>query len=277
MALFFSLACCEFHILLAACAFALCLLFLQASTQVKRQVLLISPFWGNKKGNAMMHLSTYKQWFAKSLLGAAAAAALGAPALVQAATTSSQFNVTIRIMPVCMVSTGSGGQSNWTSSTSTDLKANGISGEDAAKKATPTPAGADIDFGKHLASHATNVDAESAAGTADGIQVRCSKGTSYTISLSPKTGNDNAGGGTMQAVKIGGITNTDTIPYKLYKDSGRLNAWGDSGTNILTGQIGAGTAVSNTQKYPVYGRVLGTDLNKTPDRYADTVTVTVTY
>lgn len=31
----------------------------------------------------MMHLSTYKQWFAKSLLGAAAAAALGAPALVQ--------------------------------------------------------------------------------------------------------------------------------------------------------------------------------------------------
>ena len=225
----------------------------------------------------MMHLSTYKQWFAKSLLGAAAAAALGAPALVQAATTSSQFNVTIRIMPVCMVSTGSGGQSNWTSSTSTDLKANGISGEDAAKKATPTPAGADIDFGEHLASHATNVDAESAAGTADGIQVRCSKGTSYTISLSPKTGNDNAGGGTMQAVKIGGITNTDTIPYKLYKDSGRLNAWGDSGTNTLTGQIGAGTAVSNAQKYPVYGRVLGTDLNKTPDRYADTVTVTVTY
>ena len=89
MALFFSLACCEFHILLAACAFALYLLFLQASTQVKRQVLLISPFWGKKKGNAMMHLSTYKQWFAKSLLGAAAAAALGAPALVQAATTSS--------------------------------------------------------------------------------------------------------------------------------------------------------------------------------------------
>ena len=81
----------------------------------------------------------------------------------------------------------------------------------------------------------------------------------------------------MQAVKIGGITNTDTIPYKLYKDSGRLNAWGDSGTNTLTGQIGAGTAVSVTQKYPVYGRVLGTDLNKTPDRYADTVTVTVTY
>ena len=37
--------------------------------------------------------------------------------------------------------------------------------------------------------------------------------------------------------------------------------------------VGNGT----TQNYTVYGKVLGTNLNVTPDSYADTVSVTVTY
>jgi spore coat protein U-like protein len=67
--------------------------------------------------------------------------------------------------------------------------------------------------------------------------------------------------------------NTDTVPYRLYRNAARSQAWGNqTGTNTPDPANGSGTAQSLT----VYGRVPGLP-NVRPDSYRDTVVVNVTY
>lgn len=130
-------------------------------------------------------------------------------------------------------------------------------------------AGSTIDFGTQDAD-ATNLSANNS------ISVTCSKGTAYTIGLTP--GNNNtAGAGSMTAQNVAPVTgNTDTVPYQLRRTSATGTAWGNtntSGTTVGNGVSGTGNGAA--QSIPVYATV--PSANVTPDAYKDTVTVTVRY
>lgn len=132
-----------------------------------------------------------------------------------------------------------------------------------------TTAPTHLDFGT-VAAGATNVD------TTSTITVRCSKGTPYSIALSP-TGSSTTGAGTMAALNVAPTAgNTDAVPYQLYSNAARSQVWGSqggTGGNVKSG-TGQGLGVTS-DTHTVYGRVPGTDY--TPDSYKDTVTVTLTY
>lgn len=77
-------------------------------------------------------------------------------------------------------------------------------------------------------------------------------------------------------------TNTDKVPYSLFQDAAYSVAWGDTGTSVaspgndyLSTGSAAGDGSGLAQSIPVYAQV--TDPNFTPDTYADTVTVSVTF
>lgn len=66
-------------------------------------------------------------------------------------------------------------------------------------------------------------------------------------------------------------SNTDKVPYQLSSTPGPSGTvWGNTSLNTVTGN-GTGTTTS----YPVYATV--PSANYTPDSYADTVTIAVTY
>jgi len=98
------------------------------------------------------------------------------------------------------------------------------------------------------------------------VGVACSNNTPYTIGLQPSNGNT-AGSGVM----AGTGSNTDKVPYQLSSTPGPSGTvWGNSSLNTVAGN-GTGT----TTTYPVYATV--PSANYTPDNYADTVTIAVTY
>lgn len=115
----------------------------------------------------------------------------------------------------------------------------------------------DVDF-ETVGLLSSAVDAE---GT---IEVTCTAGTDYSITL-----NQGAGPGATEAVRQmtgpGG-----TIDYTLHQDSARTILWGTD-ANAFTG-VGTGGA----EPIKVYGRVPS---QTTPERgdYSDTVLVTLTY
>jgi spore coat protein U-like protein len=102
------------------------------------------------------------------------------------------------------------------------------------------------------------------------ISVTCTTPTAYTVALTPSSGST-AGVGAM--APTGGVPgNTDTVPYRLYRNTGRTNAWGSIAANTV-----AGTGNGFAQVLTLYGRVLGASTNVRPDSYRDFVTVSVTY
>ena len=120
-----------------------------------------------------------------------------------------------------------------------------------------------LDFGSvdGIASSA-NIDAQST------IFVTCSRPTAYNVLLVMSNGST-IGSSSMKGQATG---NTDTVPYRLYRDAARGQAWGNQiGSNTATG-TGSGAAQSLT----VYGRVAGLP-NVRPDSYKDTVTINVSY
>jgi spore coat protein U-like protein len=95
----------------------------------------------------------------------------------------------------------------------------------------------------------------------------CTVGTPYTISLNAGTGS----GATMTQRRM--TSGVDTLPYGLYRDAGRTQAWGD-GTAGSSTVSSTGTGLA--QGFTVYGRV-PTSATATVGVYADTITVTATY
>lgn len=185
-----------------------------------------------------------------------AIATLGMAGVAQADTATSKFNVTIKITKACTVNAGSGQAGKITSD-------------------SYTVAGADLDFGQVASSSTADVTATGNAGTTNGIQVNCTKGTGYTIGLAPSN-NNQVGVGSMSALNTGSVTgNTDTIEYTLWQNSARTTVWGNTTTGTINVLTDTGTGA--VQSHPVYGKVAGSQLNKTADRYADQVTATITY
>lgn len=98
------------------------------------------------------------------------------------------------------------------------------------------------------------------------LSITCTKGTLYSIALTPSNGNL-LGNGEMAGT--GG--NTDTVQYNLSQDAANSIPWGaTNGSNELTG-TGTGSVDTKT----VYANISNTGY--TPDTYTDTVTITVTY
>lgn len=104
------------------------------------------------------------------------------------------------------------------------------------------------------------------------LNVYCSKNTPFTVGLatSSANGGGNAGTGFMK-----GTTYGDLVPYSLSNVSAGGAAWGNTtgtGANVVTGTgLGMATAVPLT----IYAQA--TNANFSPDTYADTVTVNLTY
>ncbi|WP_107879576.1 Csu type fimbrial protein [Neisseria animaloris] len=181
-------------------------------------------------------------------------AALLCSGTATAETKSADFHVTIRIMPVCTVTTSTGGEPS---------------------ELTSTPSvGADINFGDYTSSHSNAVDGQSAGGSQGAIQVTCTKGTPYKIALTPASTNQNTGIGNMKGL-TGGASSSDEIAYTLYQDAERQKVWGShEGVNT---KDSSGKGMSTPDKYPVYGRISGDQFNKPAGRYSDRVNVTVHY
>lgn len=103
------------------------------------------------------------------------------------------------------------------------------------------------------------------------ISITCSKTTPYTIGLLPTTTGGTANGTGFMISTTAPLVNTDKVPYSLYSDSGNTTSWGNTiGTNRVSS---AGTGAAKT--HTVYAKNI--DANYTPDSYADTVTVSVSY
>lgn len=180
----------------------------------------------------------------KKTLLAAAMVALGGFALNASAdtgtSTSATFQVKITIQSVCTFAAGSS---------------------------------SDIDFADVPADTATT---SSLLKGSSNISVTCSKGTPYIVGLATSDGD--AGTGHM----VGTGSNTDKVPYSLFQDAAYSVAWGNTGTAVgtpgndyLSTGSTAGDGTGTSQTIPVYAQV--TDPNFTPDTYADTVTVSVTF
>ncbi|RYF32500.1 MAG: SCPU domain-containing protein [Comamonadaceae bacterium] len=134
------------------------------------------------------------------------------------------------------------------------------------QKACSVTAGAssNIDFGT-VDSSATGLTGGSS------ISVTCSRKTPYSVGLLPSN-NNTSGAGSMAALNVAPVTgNTDAVPYQLRSASTAGNVWGSTVANGAVAGIGNGVA----QLIPVFATAPGA--NVTPDSYADTVTVQVTY
>ena len=102
------------------------------------------------------------------------------------------------------------------------------------------------------------------------IGVACTSNTPYTIGLVPSN-NSTTGSGVMKT-NTGNASNSDQVPYQLRSAAGTSGApWGNStGSNTVSG-----TGNGQTITYNAYATV--PSANYTPDTYADTVTINVTY
>lgn len=121
-------------------------------------------------------------------------------------------------------------------------------------------------------SYANNITFSAAKATDRNVTakgtlgVACTNSTPYTIGLQPSNGNT-AGYGVLK----GTGTNQDKVPYQLSSTPGPTGTvWGNTSPNTVAGN---GTGLPTD--FPVYATV--PSANFTPDDYADTVTISVTY
>ena len=100
------------------------------------------------------------------------------------------------------------------------------------------------------------------------LNLVCTPNADYDILLN---GGANASSGQRRLVNVGA---SEYIPYNLYMDSNRSQAWGNSvGTDTKAGVASA----LGTASYQVYGRIPSTAAPVSAGAYTDTVTVTVNF
>lgn len=99
------------------------------------------------------------------------------------------------------------------------------------------------------------------------IEVNCTNGTTYTVSLGAGTGS----GATVAARLMTRTPTPGTLAYNLYTTNARTTIWGDgtSGTVVMP-QPPPATGTGAIQSYTVYGRIAA-GLTPTAGSYNDTV------
>lgn len=122
--------------------------------------------------------------------------------------------------------------------------------------ASCTVSASNVAFGS-VSATATNVD------STGGLTVRCTSGTSYTVSLGQ--------GSNFSTTRRMADGNSNFVAYELYRDSARTQTWGaNSGVDTL-----ASTGTGADQSITIYGRV--PSANQAAGSYTDAVLVTVTW
>ncbi|WP_275097805.1 spore coat U domain-containing protein [Sedimenticola hydrogenitrophicus] len=118
----------------------------------------------------------------------------------------------------------------------------------------------DLAFGTYDPLNPTPTDADSV------VTVTCTVDTGYVIGLDAGVGN----GASTDTRKLS--QGDQVIDYSLYRDSGRMLVWGNTGEADTAAGIGTGAPVET----PVYGRI---PPRQTVKRgvYIDTVTVSVMF
>jgi spore coat protein U-like protein len=99
------------------------------------------------------------------------------------------------------------------------------------------------------------------------IKVNCTNGASYNISIGPGM----FPGATVTTRKMAGSPSGD-LAYSLYKDSARMENWGNAGKDTRVEGVGSGVI----QSYIVYGQIAA-GLTPPVGLYKDTVLITITY
>lgn len=100
------------------------------------------------------------------------------------------------------------------------------------------------------------------------IEVNCTNGTAYTVSLGPGTGPS----ATTTNRLMTGVPSATTLAYALYRDPGRTQNWG----NVIGTDTVAGTGSGAVQTLTAYGRIVA-GLTPLSGSYNDTVLITITY
>lgn len=100
-----------------------------------------------------------------------------------------------------------------------------------------------------------------------GIEVNCTNGTPYTISLGPGT----FLAATTTTRRMTG-TPSGNLAYALFRDAGRTLNWG----NVIGTDTVAGTGTGAVQANTVYGQIAA-GLTPVAGSYNDTVLITITY
>jgi len=101
------------------------------------------------------------------------------------------------------------------------------------------------------------------------LSVTCTTGTGYSVSLDKGT----VTGSLVTARLLGGTgSNTSTVQYQLYSNTGLSTIWGDSTGGTPVSGTGTGSAVS----IPVYGVVPAQPI-PVVDTYTSTETATITF
>ncbi|MGQ0564653.1 MAG: Csu type fimbrial protein [Gemmobacter sp.] len=117
-----------------------------------------------------------------------------------------------------------------------------------------------LDFGNIGANVAAHVDASAT------IEVRCTAGTAYRVSLGPGGGQGVTGPTTRRMRNL-----LFALIYGLYQDPGRSMPWGDTMGDSVTG-----TAAGATQVFTVFGRIFAGQ-QAAVGVYPDSVVVTIAY
>jgi spore coat protein U-like protein len=119
-------------------------------------------------------------------------------------------------------------------------------------------------FGSTNSALATTAIAQSTS-----LSVTCNNGASYTLSLDKGT---TTGSTVTNRLLAGTGSNTQTVQYELYSDSGHSTIWGDS----TGGSTVSGTGTGAAQTITVYGQVPSQTV-PTADTYTSTETATVSF
>jgi len=86
------------------------------------------------------------------------------------------------------------------------------------------------------------------------------------------------GGGSGNPATRRMTSGANTLPYGLFKDSGRSQPWGDVGALLILDSILLDVlGLSPPRQHTVYGRIPPGPTTAVPGSYSDTITVTVTY
>ena len=111
-------------------------------------------------------------------------------------------------------------------------------------------------------------------GTAT-VGVRCSKGTGFTVTLSPGT---TAGATFAQRLLSDGGANT--LQYNLFSDAAYTNIWGDgTASTDAYSATGTGLSVAGQFNRTVYGKLPNNSTNQDAQvgSYSDTIVASVVY
>lgn len=116
-------------------------------------------------------------------------------------------------------------------------------------------------FGTLATLGSSNID------TSATVSLACTPNAVYDVAMD--LGLQGVGG---QRYLVNSTDSGQTIPYGVYTNASRTNAWGSG-----VGQTVVGTATGGTATLVAYGRIPASASAVTAGSYADTVTITVTF